>query len=89
MNTTDATLTNGRYELPAHARGVLVLADPPEAGWRLELPPDEGSQPKLNKGISVASRNGSGRYRPSPENLAPDLAPSASGNRSEKSARSA
>ncbi len=40
MNTTDATLTNGRYELPAHARGVLVLADPPEAGWRLELPPD-------------------------------------------------
>ena len=46
MNTTDATLTNGRYELPAHARGVLVLADPPEAGWRLELPPDEGSHPK-------------------------------------------
>ena len=43
MNTTDATLTNARYELPAHARGVLVLADPPEAGWRLELPPDEGS----------------------------------------------
>ena len=37
MNTTDATLTNGRYELPAHARGVLVLADPPEAGWRLEF----------------------------------------------------
>ena len=35
MNTTDATLTNGRYELPAHARGVLVLADPPEAGWRV------------------------------------------------------
>ena len=40
MNTTDATLTNGRYELPAHARGVLVLADPPEAGWRLELRQD-------------------------------------------------
>jgi hypothetical protein len=32
----DATLTNGRYELPRHARGVLVLADPPEAGWRIE-----------------------------------------------------
>jgi hypothetical protein len=41
MNTTDATLTNGRYELPAHARGVLVLADPPEAGWRFESPPSE------------------------------------------------
>jgi hypothetical protein len=46
MNTTDATLTNGRYELPAHARGVLVLADPPEAGWRLELPPDEEVAPE-------------------------------------------
>ena len=45
MNTTDATLTNGRYELPDHARGVLVLADPPEAGWRLELPPDEEVEP--------------------------------------------
>jgi hypothetical protein len=32
----DATFTNGRFVLPAHARGVLVLADPPEAGWRLE-----------------------------------------------------
>jgi hypothetical protein len=32
----DATLTNGRYELPRSARGVLVLADPPEAGWRLQ-----------------------------------------------------
>ena len=41
MNTTDATLTNGRYELPAHARGVLVLADPPEADWRIESPTDE------------------------------------------------
>jgi hypothetical protein len=34
MNAPDATLTNGRYELPASARGVFVLADPPEAGWR-------------------------------------------------------
>jgi hypothetical protein len=32
----DATFTNGRYELPPPARGVLVLADPPEAGWRLQ-----------------------------------------------------
>ena len=61
MNTTDATFTNGRYELPSHARGVLVLADPPEAGWRLELPPDEEVAPE-----------------------APNLAPSASGNRSEE-----
>ena len=38
----DATLTNGRYELPAHARGVLVLADPPEAGWRIQG--DSGEQ---------------------------------------------
>jgi hypothetical protein len=37
----DAALTNGRYELPPHARSVLVLADPPEAGWRMQSPPDE------------------------------------------------
>jgi hypothetical protein len=89
MNKTDATLTNGRYELPAHARGVLVLADPPEAGWRLEFPPDEGSQPKLNRTSRSHPATGSGRYRPSPENLTPNLAPSASGNRSEEGARSA
>jgi hypothetical protein len=41
MNAPDATLTNGRYELPASARGVLVLADPPEAGWRVEPPSNE------------------------------------------------
>jgi hypothetical protein len=35
MNAPDATYVNGRYELPRHARGVLVLADPPEAGWRI------------------------------------------------------
>ena len=111
MNMTDATLTNGRYELPAHARGVLVLADPPEAGWRLELPPDEevapeaeqaGGTPPMVLGSSLphrargtlssgcqASRShpatGSGRYRRSPENVAP----SASGNRSEEGVRSA
>ena len=49
MNTIDLTLTNGRYELPAHARGVLVLADPPEAGWRLELPPDEEVAPEAEQ----------------------------------------
>jgi hypothetical protein len=41
MNAPDATFTNGRYELPPHARGVLVLADPPEAGWRRRTPSDE------------------------------------------------
>lgn len=37
----DATLTNGRYELPRSARGVLVLADPPEAGWQLRRRNDD------------------------------------------------
>jgi hypothetical protein len=37
----DATFSNGRYELPRSARGVLVLADPPEAGWRLQPPGNE------------------------------------------------
>ena len=37
----DATFTNGRYELPPHARGVLVLADPPEAGWRMRTHSDD------------------------------------------------
>ncbi len=41
MNAPDATLKNGRYELPASARGVLVLADPPESGWRMRAPSDE------------------------------------------------
>ena len=38
---TDASLKNGRWELPPHARGVLVLADPPEAGWRIQVPCEE------------------------------------------------
>jgi hypothetical protein len=46
MNPPDATFTNGRYELPASARGVLVLADPPEAGWRIEPASDEGHAPE-------------------------------------------
>jgi hypothetical protein len=36
-----ATFMNGRYELPPHARGVLVVADPPEAGWRMQTPCEE------------------------------------------------
>jgi hypothetical protein len=40
----DATFKNGRWELPRSARGVLVLADPPEAGWRLEPHPDAHAQ---------------------------------------------
>jgi hypothetical protein len=41
IDAPDATFTNGRYELPRAAQGVLVLADPPEAGWRLQPPADE------------------------------------------------
>ena len=41
IDSSDATFTNGRYELPRSARGVLVLADPPEAGWRLRPTADE------------------------------------------------
>jgi hypothetical protein len=41
IDAPDATFTNGRYELPRAARGVLVLADPPEAGWQLQPPADE------------------------------------------------
>jgi hypothetical protein len=37
----DTTFTNGRYELPRAAQGMLVLADPPEGGWRLEPPANE------------------------------------------------
>jgi hypothetical protein len=36
MTAPNATPTNGRHELPPPARGLLVLADPPEAGWRLQ-----------------------------------------------------
>jgi hypothetical protein len=43
MNAPGATLTNGRYELPPSARGVLVLADPPELGWRMETRSSEGA----------------------------------------------
>jgi hypothetical protein len=38
IEASEATFTNGRYELPGSAQGVLVLGDPPEAGWRLDTP---------------------------------------------------
>jgi hypothetical protein len=38
----DATPANGRYELPPSGLGLLVLADPPEAGWRIQG--DSGEQ---------------------------------------------
>ena len=41
MTALDARLTNGRFELPASARGVLVLADPPEAGWQMRTRSNE------------------------------------------------
>jgi hypothetical protein len=43
MNVPDATLTNGGYELPPSARGVLVLADPPEAGWQMQATSSEAA----------------------------------------------
>lgn len=43
MNVPDATLTNGRYELPRFAYGALVLADPPEAGWRMQRTSSEAA----------------------------------------------
>ncbi len=41
VNKPGATYQNGRYELSGAARGVLVLADPPEAGWRMITRSDE------------------------------------------------
>jgi hypothetical protein len=38
MKGPQVTLTNGRYEFRPPAGGILVLADPPEAGWRMENP---------------------------------------------------
>ena len=52
MNPPDSTYTNGRWELPRSARGVLMLADPPEAGWRLQPPADEPSRADCNAGKS-------------------------------------
>jgi hypothetical protein len=36
MKGPAVTLTNGRYEIRIPAGGQLVLADPPDAGWRIE-----------------------------------------------------
>jgi hypothetical protein len=36
MKGPAVTLTNGRYEFPIPPGALLVLADPPEAGWRIE-----------------------------------------------------
>jgi hypothetical protein len=37
MKGPDVTLTNGRYEFRSSLRGsILYLADPPEAGWRMQ-----------------------------------------------------
>ncbi len=41
MKPPDATLASGRFELRAAARGIPVLADPPEAGWRVRMASDE------------------------------------------------
>jgi len=49
MNKPDATFANGRWELPRHARGVLVLADPPEAGWRIEPAPSKPAEPEAER----------------------------------------
>jgi hypothetical protein len=49
INALDTTLTNGHYELPRSARGVLVLADPPEAGWRLQPPANEPATADCNR----------------------------------------
>jgi hypothetical protein len=64
MNAPDTTLTNGRYELPPHARGVLVLADPPEAGWRIQTDSDA---PAASAGLS-------GQGSPEPKQLSTRLA---------------
>ena len=54
IDGSDARLTNGSYELPRSARGVLILADPPEAGWRLR-PPGNGLAAALCESHPAAS----------------------------------
>jgi hypothetical protein len=55
----NAMPTNGCYEPPASARGVLVLADPPEAGWRLLTPSPE----RLTADADPLAARGCGRDR--------------------------
>jgi hypothetical protein len=57
MDAPDATFTNGRYELPRSARGVLVLADPPEAGWRLQPPANEPATAECKPLSAAVSAN--------------------------------
>jgi hypothetical protein len=61
MDAPDATFTNGRYELPPSARGVLVLADPPQASWRLQpfatQPATAGCKPLSAAGSAVLDRS--------------------------------
>jgi hypothetical protein len=38
MTTQQIEHTSGRYEFRVPTGGILVLADPPEAGWVLETP---------------------------------------------------
>ena len=64
MNAPDATFTNGRYVLPPHAHGVLVLADPPEAGWRIQThsnTPATRAAPIGQHGHESGHRRGRGR----------------------------
>jgi len=39
MSDDRQALANGLFELPASARGVLFLKDPPEAGWGMQTHP--------------------------------------------------
>jgi hypothetical protein len=54
LDALDATLTNGRFELPAHARGVLILADPPEAGWRIQSPSNKPATGETRDGTNAS-----------------------------------
>jgi len=63
VNAPDATFKNGRYELRRHARGVLVLADPPEAGWRIK-PPSEESAAAREEAEAGGDRERDRRARP-------------------------
>jgi hypothetical protein len=43
MKGPNVTHTNGRYGYEFHGppRGILILADPPEAGWRMRASSDD------------------------------------------------
>jgi hypothetical protein len=46
MKGPAVTLTNGHYEFRIPPGGRLVLAEPPEAGWRIERGRTNGPRPK-------------------------------------------